>query len=139
MTNTGKGDDDAELHARLARLEAALRHRDEEDSAKAETAAPKRSSFGRAMSLGLNAFSEFVGAIVVSALIGWQVDVWLGAKPWFLVLFLGLGTAAGFWNIYRLAAPKAPSGGEIADQAPEKPTPTDKRAGRTPPGEDDES
>ncbi len=109
MNDTDKDGKDAELRARLARLEEALRQRDEA-SAEQDAAAPKRSSFGRAMSVGLNAFSEFVGAIVVSALIGWQVDAWLGTKPWLLVLMLGLGTAAGFWNVYRVAKPKAPPG-----------------------------
>jgi ATP synthase protein I len=57
----------------------------------------------RALSVGLNAFSEFVGAVVAGGLIGWQADEWLGSKPWLMVVFLGLGVAAGFWNIYRLA------------------------------------
>ncbi len=112
MKDTEKSDDDAELHARLARLEEALRQRDEASAAEGgDATAPKQSSFGRAMSVGLNAFSEFVGAILVSALIGWQVDAWLGTKPWLLVLMLGLGTAAGFWNVYRVAKPKAPPSG----------------------------
>jgi ATP synthase protein I len=138
MNDTEKGDDDAELHARLARLEAALRERDAASSAEAEAAAPKRSSFGRAMSLGLNAFSEFVGAILVGAFIGWQADGWLNTRPWLLVLFLGLGAAAGFWNVYRLAAPKA-GGEETANQAPAQPAQSEERAGRAPPGEGDES
>jgi ATP synthase protein I len=102
--------DEAALQARLARLNEALRAHDERQAAQAPSgAAAKGNSFGRAMSAGLNVFSEFVAAVIVGALIGWQADAWLGTKPWLLVVFLGLGTAAGFWNIYRIAARKAPS------------------------------
>jgi ATP synthase protein I len=55
------------------------------------------------MSLGFRVLSEFVAAVVVGALIGWQIDVWTGATPWFLLAFLLLGPAAGFWNVYRIA------------------------------------
>jgi ATP synthase protein I len=103
-------DDEAALRARLAKLNAAMREHDERTAARQPTgAAAKGNSFGRAMSAGLNVFSEFVAAILVGAFIGWQADKWLGTKPWMLVVFLGLGTAAGFWNIYRIAARKAPS------------------------------
>ena len=102
-------DDDA-LKARLAKLNELLRAHDERRATQSLSGAElKGNSFGRAMSAGLNVFSEFVAAIVVGAFIGWRADAWLGTKPWLLVLFLGLGTAAGFWNIYRIAARKAPS------------------------------
>jgi ATP synthase protein I len=52
-----------------------------------------------------------VAAIIVGALIGWQADAWLGTKPWLLVLFLGLGVAAGFWNVFRLSSPNGARGG----------------------------
>jgi F0F1-type ATP synthase assembly protein I len=34
--------------------------------------------------------------------IGLVLDNWLETKPWFLILFLLLGNAAGLWNIFRL-------------------------------------
>ena len=109
-----ENEEDAEraaLNARLAKLNAALRKVDEE---KAAEVAPQgeRKGFTRAMRVGLNAFSEFVGAVLVSAVIGWQADKWLGTTPWLLVLMLGLGVAAGFSNVYRVAKPKASSEGE---------------------------
>lgn len=97
----------AALNARLEKLNAALRKVDEEQAAR-DAPPPERKGFTRAMRVGLNAFSEFVGAVVVSALIGWQADEWLGTKPWLLIVMLGLGVAAGFWNVYRVAKPKAP-------------------------------
>ncbi len=61
------------------------------------------------MSLGFRVLSEFVGGVVVGALIGWQLDLWLKTKPIMLIVFLALGTAAGFWNVYRIAV--RPTGG----------------------------
>lgn len=55
------------------------------------------------MSLGFRVLAEFVAAVVVGALIGWQIDKWLGTTPGFLLVFLAFGTAAGFWNVYRIA------------------------------------
>lgn len=108
-----KDDDDAALRARLDRLQSELRERDESRRADAERGqAGEKTSLGRAMSVGLNVFSEFAAAIVVGALIGWQADAWLGTKPWLLALFLGLGTAAGFLNLYRLAAKAQPGDGD---------------------------
>lgn len=105
-------DDDAALEARLAKLDAALKAREEERLARETPTPVKQGGIGRAMSVGLNVFSEFVGAVVAGALIGWQADVWLGTKPWLLVVFLGLGVAAGFWNVFRLASRKPPPEGE---------------------------
>ena len=102
-------DDDAALRARLDKLQALLLKREEERRAEAMQRGPSQGGpFGRAMSLGLTVFSEFVAAIIVGAFIGWQADAWLGTKPWLLVVFMGLGTAAGFWNVYRVATRKPP-------------------------------
>jgi ATP synthase protein I len=95
---------DAELQARLAKLDEALRARDARQAAEgAPKLNPQASGFAKAMSAGLSVFSEFVAAVLVGAGIGWLVDYWTGAKPWGLVVFLGLGAAAGFWSVYRLA------------------------------------
>ncbi len=95
---------EAELQARLAKLDEALRARDAREAAeRGPSLSPQASGFAKAMSAGLSVFSEFVAAVLVGAGIGWLVDYWTGAKPWGLVVFLGLGAAAGFWNVYRLA------------------------------------
>jgi ATP synthase protein I len=110
MSDQEPDKEEVALQARLAKLNDALRARDARQAAQTPTGAAARgNSLGRAMSAGLNVFSEFVAAIVVGAFVGWQADAWLGTKPWLMVAFLGLGTAAGFWNIYRIAARKAPS------------------------------
>ena len=45
--------------------------------------------------------------LVVSTFIGlaagYYLDRWLGTKPWLLLLFLILGIAAGFKNVYQEA------------------------------------
>jgi len=99
-------DDDADMKARLAKLASDLQAKRE-----AETAEQRRrsdpgpdKSLGRAMSLGFRVLTEFVSAAVVGALVGWFLDKWLGTSPWLLILFVGFGIAAGFNNVYRLAA-----------------------------------
>jgi ATP synthase protein I len=95
--------EDAELRARLEALSGRLsgespatREGDDETSA--------GSGVGQAMSTGMRALGEFVGAVGVSSVIGWQLDQWIGTSPVLLLVFLALGTAAGFYNVYRMAA-----------------------------------
>ena len=103
----GEGDD-AELRARLATLSQKLAETGRAPE-KAATETPVDGSTSRAMSQGMRALGEFVGAVGVSAAIGWQLDSWLNTAPALLLVFLALGTAAGFWNIYRMSA--GPSAG----------------------------
>lgn len=106
-------DESEELKARLAKLTTDLqaqRDADRKGDRNAEADLTDK-SLGQAMSLGFRVLSEFVAAIVVGALIGWQFDQWLGTSPALLILFLGLGVCAGFWSIYRLAVgPQGPRG-----------------------------
>jgi len=105
MSDEDKEDaEQAALNARLEKLGAALRRHDEEQAAL--EAPVERRGVSRALTVGLNAFSEFVAAVVVGGLLGWKADEWLGTGPWLLIVLLGLGVATGFWNIYRLAKPK---------------------------------
>jgi ATP synthase protein I len=105
-TNEGRSaDDDAVLRARLSKLSNALQqHRDP-----AEPNVPELSgeSLG-ASNLGFRVLVEFISAIAVGALIGWQIDKWLHTGPILLILFLLLGMAAGMVNIYRIAAGPKP-------------------------------
>ena len=45
---------------------------------------------------------ELVSALVVGVVIGILLDRWLGTKPWLLILFFVLGSAAGLLNVYRM-------------------------------------
>jgi ATP synthase protein I len=44
-----------------------------------------------------------VAGVLVGAIIGWQLDQWSGMSPLFLIVFLILGLAAGFWNMMKIA------------------------------------
>jgi ATP synthase protein I len=103
------------LQARLAKLTADLQSQHEADRKEAERKAVANSSgknLGQAISLGVRVLTEFIGPIIVGALIGWRLDVWLHTTPFLLILLLGLGAAAGFRNVYRLAAPPGRKGGD---------------------------
>jgi ATP synthase protein I len=68
-----------------------------------EGAGPSPGSMGNAMGLAFRVLSEFVAAVIVGAFIGWWIDRLAGTTPAFLVTFLLMGAAAGFWNVYRIA------------------------------------
>ena len=46
---------------------------------------------------------SFVMAIGIGVWFGLILDRWLGTKPWFFYIFLFIGIAAGFKNLYVLA------------------------------------
>lgn len=52
---------------------------------------------------GMKMATELVVGVVVGAWMGYQLDQWLGTKPWLMVTFLFLGFGAGVWNVYRMA------------------------------------
>jgi ATP synthase protein I len=98
------------LRARLDKLSSALeaQQRDGRKSSGAsglgqDGAGPFPGSIGNAMSLAFRVLSEFVAAVIVGAFIGWWIDRVAGTTPAFLVIFLLMGAAAGFWNVYRIA------------------------------------
>ena len=54
-----------------------------------------------ALGLGLKLATDFVVTIIVGCLIGLGVDKMLETKPIFFLIFLFLGIAGAFLNIYR--------------------------------------
>lgn len=107
-----KGDEDSALQARLAKLSHKL------DARQGDLAAPDKGSdvssgsLGAATNLGLQVLAEFVTAIVVAPIIGWQIDAWLSTTPIFFIIFLILGMVAGLVNVYRVAVrPTGPKRG----------------------------
>ncbi len=61
---------------------------------------PKKPS-SKAGSNAARAGIDFGAAIVVSVILGYWIDRWLGTKPFGIIIFLLLGFAAGFMSIYR--------------------------------------
>ena len=60
----------------------------------------KRGSFmGSAFKLG----TELVSAVAVGTIIGFILDSWFDTKPWLIITFFFLGTAAGILNVIRTA------------------------------------
>jgi ATP synthase protein I len=58
---------------------------------------------GKALSYGWRISIELVVAVVFCGVIGWLVDLWLGTRPWLMIVFIVLGFAAGIRNVVRLA------------------------------------
>ncbi len=59
-----------------------------------------RGSFmGSAFKLG----TELVAAVAVGTIIGFILDNWFDTKPWLIIIFFFLGTAAGILNVIRTA------------------------------------
>ena len=81
-----------ELHAKLK----AARRQSEETDMKYGGSKPG-SGLGMALKIGV----EFVSAVGVGVAIGLLLDYWLETKPWMMVVFFVLGSAAGFLNIFR--------------------------------------
>lgn len=44
---------------------------------------------------------EMVSAVAVGLGIGWLLDSWLGTKPWLMIVFFFMGSAAGMLGVYR--------------------------------------
>ncbi len=83
------------------RLRAARRHRgaDSQQNGTLSGGPPGMSGLGWALRIGV----EMVSALVVGVGIGLGLDWWLETKPWFLVVFFLLGSAAAMLNVYRAA------------------------------------
>lgn len=55
-------------------------------------------SLGILSSIGIS----MVAASVIGLFIGYSLDKWLGTTPWMTLIWLGIGIAAGFRNIFIL-------------------------------------
>jgi len=97
---------EAALSARLKRLGERL----EEAGANrgAETNEPDRGRVdSSAWARGFRLSSEFVGAVLVGAGLGFVVDHYLRVSPGGLIVFTLLGFAAGVLNLMRASTPRA--------------------------------
>ncbi len=102
------GDDvanDRDLEERLRRLSQDLGKADGHEAARTDINVGASEEMLRARSKGFRILGEFTAAIVAGLLIGYAIDHVAGTSPAFLIIFLILGMMAGFWNIYRAAAP----------------------------------
>jgi ATP synthase protein I len=93
-----KADD---LRSRLDALKAEL---GEVAREKAEEARSSTRSDGSAIGTGLRAGSELLAGVIVGCAIGYFLDRQFDLSPLFLIIFMMMGMAAGFWNVYRMSA-----------------------------------
>ena len=54
---------------------------------------------GNAFKLG----TELVAAVAVGTIIGFILDSWFDTKPWLIIIFFFIGSAAGMLNVIRAA------------------------------------
>lgn len=106
------GDKPPSLHDLEARLRAARATQAQMDgTAREQAARHSRDKIGVGMRIAI----ELVAGVVVGAAIGLGLDMWLGTRPWLLILFFILGSSAGFMNVYRVA--KAEDKRQAAEKA----------------------
>lgn len=94
-------DEVSRLRSRLEALKSDLGEAIAEEKAEAKAAGHSQAS-GGAMGVGLRAGSDLVAGVLVGSGIGWLLDRQFDLSPLFLIIFMMLGMAAGFWNIYRM-------------------------------------
>jgi len=85
-----------DLDARLRRA-----HERRPDRSADEDQGPNPNSVGAGLGFALRIGIELVAALAVGVGIGLLLDYWLDTKPWMLIVFFFLGSAAGFLNVYR--------------------------------------
>ena len=66
---------------------------------KSENTDKKGIFLGNAFKLG----TELIAAVIVGTIIGFILDSWFGTKPWLIIIFFFLGSAAGMLNVIKTA------------------------------------
>ena len=94
MPNSDKPDPLEGLAARIAEAKGRRRTPAEEGGSRDEPT-------GRFLSMAMRIGVELVAALVVAMAVGWLLDRWLGTRPWLMIVFFFLGSAAGIMNVYR--------------------------------------
>jgi len=96
MNDTDRDGSLDQLQARIAEA----RRRQQGPGAKPKVTDDLSGKFmGSAYRIGV----ELVAALIVAVGFGWLLDRWLGTRPWLMVAFFFLGSAAGMMNVYRVA------------------------------------
>jgi ATP synthase protein I len=96
----GGGRDAGTIRQRLDSLGEQLA---EAKSRHAPAPSPEPQGQGAALGQALRLGIELVAGVAVGGFIGWWLDRFLGTAPLLMVVFLGLGAAAGIMNVVRTA------------------------------------
>ena len=92
-------DDRSSLTDLYKRLRAA-RERQEQAN---KPASSNRADAASGMAVGFRISVEIVAALIMGFGVGYYLDIWLGTKPWMMIIFFFLGVGAAFVNILRVA------------------------------------
>lgn len=98
------------------KLKAARGYHHANDPKNDESKAEAGNGLGIALKIGV----EFVSAVGVGVAIGLFLDYLLETKPWLMVVFFILGSAAGFLNIFRVMSGFGYAAGYDAKSAEKK-------------------
>lgn len=63
----------------------------------------EENSHAKQHSMAMRIISDLLAAIFVGFMLGYGLDALFGTKPVFILIFLFVGIAAGFLNVYRAA------------------------------------
>jgi len=88
---------------RLEDLDHRLKRARADETASRTWKDTEKGASGAPLGLALRVGVELVSAVAVGLGIGWLLDRWLGTRPWFMLVFILLGGAAGVLNVYRYA------------------------------------
>lgn len=77
---------------------------EEPDSKKKESKAEKGELFRSLSSASMVGINLVICTFVGFAIGHWVIDKYLGTFPWFTIIFLFLGIAAGFMYLFRFAS-----------------------------------
>lgn len=80
------------------KIDAAKKHREKSPE---NMVSANNSTGDEGMSFGMRVGVELFAGVLVGALIGYFLDRAFNTLPLFLVIFVLIGAAAGFWSIYK--------------------------------------
>lgn len=108
-TSRSYSDEGPDEHRDLERLGERLREAQRRDVTEEQNQEQADSLPNNGLGVAMRIGMELVVAVFVGTAIGFGLDRWLGTKPWLMVVFFMLGTAAGFFNVIRMATKNTPS------------------------------
>ncbi|WP_419903592.1 AtpZ/AtpI family protein [Kiloniella sp.] len=94
---------DPEDRSSLTDLDKRLRAARERQEQVNKPASSNRAEAAGGMAVGFRISVEIVAALIMGFGIGYYLDLWLGTKPWLMIIFFFLGIGAAFVNVVRVA------------------------------------
>lgn len=73
------------------------------DEKRSQSEKEKKNNFVRFLGMASMVGINFVATTFVGFAIGWVIDGFFGTEPWFAIIFMFVGIAAGFKYLFKLA------------------------------------